>query len=84
MDEAQFFLEEYQRVVSAIIDNNLDSNLSIKQTAFGLLLDKDKGMENIEAIVNWHNDMTCSRLDMEDHRVTDDTIQVMLICMKKV
>ena len=79
LEEANFFLEEYKRVVSAIIDNKLDSNLSIKPTAFGLLLDKEKGMENIEAIVTMaHAHDMFVRLDMEDHRVTDDTIQVML------
>ena len=79
MEEATFFLEEYKRVVSAIIDNNLDSNLSIKPTAFGLLLDREKGMENIEALVRMaHSHDMFVRLDMEDHRVTDDTIQVML------
>ena len=79
LEEAQFFLEEYQRVVTAIIDNNLDSNLSIKPTAFGLLLDRERGMENIEAIVKMaHGHDMFVRLDMEDHRVTDDTIQVML------
>ena len=79
MDEAQFFLEEYKRVVSAIIENQLDSNLSIKPTAFGLLLDREKGMNNIENIVKMaHGHDMFVRLDMEDHRVTDDTIQVML------
>lgn len=79
MEEATFFLEEYKRVVSAIIDNNLDSNLSIKPTAFGLLLDREKGMENIETLVRMaHSHDMFVRLDMEDHRVTDDTIQVML------
>ena len=79
LDEADFFLEEYKRVLNAIIENNLDSNLSIKPTAFGLLLDRKKGMENIETLVRMANghDMFV-RLDMEDHRVTDDTIQVML------
>jgi len=79
MAEASFFLEEYKRVVNAIIDNELDSNLSIKPTAFGLLLDRNKGMDNIENLVRMANshDMFV-RLDMEDHRVTDDTIQVML------
>ncbi len=79
MDEADFFLEEYKRVLNAIIENNLDSNLSIKPTAFGILLDREKGMENIETIVGLakSHDMFV-RLDMEDHRVTDDTIQVML------
>ena len=79
MEEATFFLEEYKRVVTAIIDNDLDSNLSIKPTAFGLLLDRDKGMENIETLVRMaHGHDMFVRLDMEDHRVTDDTIQVML------
>lgn len=79
MEEATFFLEEYKRVVTAIIDNDFDSNLSIKPTAFGLLLDRDKGMENIENIVRMaHGHDMFVRLDMEDHRVTDDTIQVML------
>lgn len=79
MDEANFFLEEYKRVITEIIENKLDANLSIKPTAFGLLLDSEKGMENIESLVRVANshDMFV-RLDMEDHRVTDDTIQVML------
>ena len=79
MDEASFFLEEYKRVITAISDNNFDANLSIKPTAFGLLLDREKGMENIESLVSMANDHDMFvRLDMEDHRVTDDTIQVML------
>ncbi len=79
MDEANFFLEEYKRVITAIIENKLDANLSIKPTAFGLLLDSEKGMANIEALVRMANSHEMFvRLDMEDHRVTDDTIQVML------
>ncbi len=80
MDEAHFFLEEYKRVIEAITSNDLDANLSIKPTAFGLSLDPEKGMKNIEALVRMaseHNNMFV-RLDMEDHRVTDDTIKVML------
>ncbi len=79
MDEATFFLEEYKRVIRAISENNLDSNLSIKPTAFGLLLDREAGMDNIENLVAMANEHDMFvRLDMEDHRVTDDTIQVML------
>ena len=59
--------------------SNFDSNLSIKPTAFGLLLDREVGMDNIEALVSMANEhQMFVRLDMEDHRVTDDTIQVML------
>ena len=79
LDEADFFLEEYKRVIEAITSNQLDANLSIKPTAFGLLLDSKAGMAKIEELVSMAagHDMFV-RLDMEDHRVTDDTIQVML------
>jgi hypothetical protein len=40
IQEAEFFLSEYVEVVKAISKNNLDANLSIKPTAFGLLIDK--------------------------------------------
>ena len=79
LGEATFFLEEYQRVIRAIVENNLDANLSIKPTAFGLLIDKEAGMANIESLVKSaeEHDMYV-RLDMEDHRVTQDTIQVVI------
>ena len=79
LDEAQFFLDEYVRVMQAIVENDFDANLSIKPTAFGLLIDKDKGMKNIESLVRQaaEHDMFV-RLDMEDHRVTTETIQVVL------
>ncbi len=79
LDEAQFFLDEYVRVMHAIVEHNFDANLSIKPTAFGLLIDKEKGMENIESLVRQaaSHDMFV-RLDMEDHRVTTETLQVVL------
>ena len=79
LGEATFFLEEYQRVIKAIVDNEIDANLSIKPTAFGLLIDKEVGMSNIEKLVKdaGEHDMFV-RLDMEDHRVTEDTINVVL------
>ena len=74
MDEANFFLEEYVRVMNAIVEHNIDANLSIKPTAFGLLIDEVKGFENIESLVRQasEHDMFV-RLDMEDHRVTTET-----------
>lgn len=79
MAEAQYFYDEYVRVVNAIIDNNLDANLSIKPTAFGLLIDAEKGFANIKNLVKMaaEHDMFV-RLDMEDHRVTQDTIQIVI------
>ncbi len=79
MEEAQFFLDEYVRVLQAIRSSNLDANLSIKPTAFGLLIDKEKGMANIEKLVRMANEHNMFvRLDMEDHRVTTDTIQAVI------
>ena len=77
MDEANFFLEEYIRVMQAIKLHDLDANLSIKPTAFGLLIDPDLGLQNIRKLVQMaaEEDMFV-RLDMEDHRVTTDTIEV--------
>ena len=79
MNEAQYFLDEYVRVMNAIVEHGIDANLSIKPTAFGLLIDEEKGLENIESLVRQaaHHDMFV-RLDMEDHRVTTETIQAVL------
>lgn len=79
MDEANFFLEEYIRVMQAIKQNGLDANISIKPTAFGLLIDPVLGLQNIRKLVQMaaEEDMFV-RLDMEDHRVTSDTIEVVI------
>ena len=79
MEEAQYFYDEYVRVVNAIIENKLDASLSIKPTAFGLLIDADKGFTNIKNLVEMASkyDMFV-RLDMEDHRVTEETIQIVV------
>ena len=66
-------------VIKAIRENNLDANLSIKPTAFGLLIDEKEGMKNIETLVRMANENDLFvRLDMEDYRVTTSTIQVVL------
>ena len=79
LQEAQFFLDEYLAVIEAIRENNLDANLSIKPTAFGLLIDEKEGMKNIETLVRMANEHDLFvRLDMEDYRVTTATIQVVL------
>ena len=79
LDEATYFLEEYRRVMAQILEHGFDANLSIKPTAFGLLIDETVGLENIRTLVREaaEHDMFV-RLDMEDHRVTDATIDVVL------
>ena len=84
LEEAQSLLDEYDRVLDAIVENNLDANLSIKPTAFGLLIDETKAYENIEHILRKaaENDIFV-RLDMEDHRVTQPTIDIVLAMHSK-
>ena len=84
IEEAQFFIDEYMKVIEAITANNLDANLSIKPTAFGLLIDEQKGMDNIEKLVRTaHTHNLFVRLDMEDHRVTTSTIQAVINLHKR-
>ena len=77
MKEAEFFIKEYSNLIDSIIENELNANISIKPTAFGLLIDPDAALGNIEGLVRkaaQHNMFV--RLDMEDHRVTGPTIDV--------
>jgi len=79
MDEAQFFIDEYNRVLDSIVDQKIDANLSIKPTAFGLLIDPiaaEKSMESLLRRASYHDIFV--RLDMEDHRVTQRTIDLVL------
>ena len=71
MEETQFFIDEYNRVLDSIVEQKIDANLSIKPTAFGLLIDPnaaEKSMEEILRKAASHEIFV--RLDMEDHRVT--------------
>jgi len=77
MVEAEFFMQEYSTLIDSIVENDIDANISIKPTAFGLLINPDVALSNIEGLVRkaaQHNMFV--RLDMEDHRVTDPTIDV--------
>jgi len=84
LDEARFFVEEYSRVLDEIISHDIDANISLKPTAFGLLLDKDIAILNIEEILNKAalSDIFV-RLDMEDHRVTQATIDIVLLMQER-
>jgi proline dehydrogenase len=78
MAETEYFLEEYKAVISAIVENDLDANLSIKPTAFGILLDAKESFKIIESLVRMASEHNLFvRLDMEDFRATDVTIGVL-------
>ena len=79
LDEAQFFMGEYSRLLDAIVENNLDANISIKPTALGLMIDESTALANIEELLRRAaEDDIFVRLDMEDHRVTQATIDTAL------
>ncbi len=79
MEEAKHFVNEYDRLIDAIVENDLEANLSVKPTAFGLLIDEQKAYANMEALFAKaaEHDIFV-RLDMEDHRVTQATIDIVL------
>ena len=79
LDETRFFIREYEAVIDAIADHGIDANISIKPTAFGLLVDRGAALDNIEGIIrkaSGNDIFVC--LDMEDSRVTQATIDVLL------
>jgi len=68
---------EYERALKAIVDNDLDANISVKPTSFGLLLDQERAagllgglLDQIAATGNF------MRLDMEDSPCTTATIDL--------
>ena len=84
LNEAQFFIDEYDRLIDAIVESGLDANISIKPTAFGLLIDNSAAHTNIERLLRRAaSDDLFVRLDMEDHRVTQATIDVALAMHEK-
>jgi len=79
LEEANFFVNEYHRALDAIIAEDMDANISLKPTAFGLLVDEEQALENIEKITRIASKNNIFvRLDMEDNRVTQSTIDIVI------
>ena len=79
IEEANFFLKEYAQLIDSIKENNIDAHISIKPTAFGLLIDEESAFDNILNITRKASESDIFvRLDMEDSRVTDSTIELMI------
>ena len=76
-EEAIAAREECKRVLAAIADNALDSNISVKLTQLGLKIDIAFCQSNVEEILEAakaKNNFV--RIDMEDHTCTDDTLKI--------
>lgn len=84
IEESSWFINEYESVIDTIVDSGIDANISIKPTALGLLIDETHALSNIERIVRKaaENDIFV-RLDMEDNRVTQATIDAALEIQKR-
>ncbi len=84
IEESSWFIDEYEAVIDSIVDNGIDANISIKPTALGLLIDKKSAYSNIERIVRKASENNIFvRLDMEDNRSTQATLDVSLAMHSK-
>ncbi len=76
-ERARVFTEENLRVLGAIAEQGVDSNLSLKPTMFGLKIDEAFCHENIERIVARAKELgNFVRIDMEDATTTDATLRI--------
>lgn len=76
-ERARLFTEENLRVLGAIAEEGVDSNLSLKPTMFGLKIDEAFCHENIERIVARAKELgNFVRIDMEDATTTDATLRI--------
>jgi proline dehydrogenase len=75
--EAGEIVHAYERVLEAIEEHTLDSNVSIKPTAFGLKLGYKLCRRNVERLVRVAAERgNFVRIDMEDSSTTDDTLRL--------
>jgi proline dehydrogenase len=75
--QADATVRQYLAVVEAIRDNHLDAHVSIKLTALGLEIDPVLARQNLAPIVEAGEAQgTFVRIDMEDSRHTDETLQI--------
>lgn len=70
--------DAYFEILDAIKQSGADSNVSVKLTALGLLIDEDFAYQNFEAIVQraQQNPDPFVRIDMEGSAVTDATLRL--------
>lgn len=76
-EEATATADEYVHALETIDREKLDSNVSIKLTAFGLKLDFDFCLENVRRVVARAQALgNFVRIDMEDSSCTTDTLRM--------
>lgn len=76
-EEAERAFENAMKVFDAIVEHNLDANVSIKPTQLGLSFDEQFACEQIRKLVKRANEIdNFVRIDMEDSPYTDAIIKV--------
>ncbi len=76
-EEAEATAANYLQALEAIHREKLDSNISIKLTAFGLKLDFDFCFNNVRRVVQRARELNnFVRIDMEDSTCTTDTLRL--------
>lgn len=84
-EKAKATVEMYKHVVDNIVSQKLGTNISIKPTAFGALLDMDFCTQNITDVIRYaHSKGIFVRIDMENHPYTDYTIDLYLKLNKEM
>lgn len=78
-EEAEEAVADYKKVLDAIAERKLDSNIHIKPTHLGLTLDKEFCYRNIRAILEHAKTYgNFVRMDMEDSPTIDETLELYL------
>lgn len=74
-EEARFFQDQCRQILEVIKARGLKSNLSLKPTQMGLLLDVEFAFQNIRELVQLaQENNSFVRIDMEDVACTDATL----------
>ena len=76
--EADRTRDAYFALLDAIRTRGVDTNVSVKLTAMGLLIDEELALENLRAVAERasHNRDPFVRIDMEGSAVTDATLRI--------
>ncbi len=78
MDEARETTAQYRRGIDAIAERDVDTGVSVKLTAFGLLIDEEECTELVRGLATRAAEVKrFVRIDMEDSPCTEKTLRVL-------
>ncbi|QZE14521.1 proline dehydrogenase family protein [Halosquirtibacter laminarini] len=78
IEEAAYFFDQYMELIPKLADKNIDVNISIKPSMFGLKLDKERCYQYYEQILSHisQHESGFVRIDMEDSSYTSIEIEL--------